>query len=172
MKTIASIFIFIALPFAVNAQSIIDKLYDKYSGAEGYTAVYISKYMFQMFQDAQLETEMQDEMQQALSNLECIKILARDDDPKTSAPVNLYNETMKLIPSSAYKEIMVVKEGSQNVNMYVKEDKNQVAELLLIVGGADEDVLISIQGIIDMKNISKLAGSMNIQGLENLENIE
>ena len=173
MKTIASIFIFIALPFAVNAQSIIDKLYDKYSGAEGYTAVYISKYMFQMFQDVQLENnEVQDEMQQALSNLDCIKILARDDDPKTSAPVNLYNETMKLIPSSVYKEIMVVKEGNQNVNMYVKEDKNKVAELLLIVGGADEDVLISIQGIIDMKNISKLAGSMNIQGLEKLENIE
>jgi hypothetical protein len=71
-----------------------------------------------------------------------------------------------------HQEIMVVKEKDQDVKFYVKEEKNKVAELLLVVGGKDENVLISIQGDIDMKNISKLAKSMNIEGMENLEKMK
>jgi hypothetical protein len=42
----------------------------------------------------------------------------------------------------------------------------------MVVGGKDENVLISIQGEIDMKNISKLASSLNIEGMENLEKMK
>ena len=172
MKTIAFLLGILALSLGANAQSIIDNLYDKYSAQEGYTSIYISKYMFEMFKNNEQNIQMQDEMEQVISNLDCIKILTKDDDPSTSTPVSLYNEIMKVIPSSSYKEIMVVKEKGQNVNMYVKEDKDKVAELLMVIGGDDQDVLISIQGNIDMNSISKIATSMNIQGMENLENLE
>jgi len=43
---------------------------------------------------------------------------------------------------------------------------------LLIAGGKNENALISIQGNIDLKNISKLSKSMQIQGLEHLEEID
>lgn len=172
MKTIAFILGFITLSMGINAQSIIDKYYDKYSGAEGFTSVYISKYMFEMFAENQEDLDMEDEIEQIISQLDGIKILITDDDPATKAPINLYNEVMKQLPSSTYKEIMVVKEGDQNVNMYVKEEKDKVTELLMVIGGGDENILMSIQGNIDMKNISKLAKSMNIEGMENLEMIE
>lgn len=172
MKTISLILGIMAFSSGVCAQSIMDKLYDKYSGAEGYTSVYISKYMFDMFRNNQTDVEMKDEMEQIISQLDCIKILAIDDDPASKATINLYDEMMKLLPSSAYKEVMVVKESDQNVNMFVREDKDKVVELLVVVGGEDENALISIQGDIDMKNISKLAGTMNIEGMRNLEKIE
>lgn len=172
MKTIALILGFIAFSLGMNAQSIIDKYYDKYSGADGFTSVYISKYMFEMFAENQENLDMEDEIEEIISQLDGIKILLTDDDATTKAPINLYNEVMKQLPSSSYKEIMVVKEGDQNVNMYVKEDKGKVVELLMVIGGGDENILMSIQGNIDMKNISKLAKSMNIQGMENLEMIE
>jgi hypothetical protein len=172
MKNIVLLIVFLAFSLGAGAQSIIDNLYDKYSSTEGYTSVYISKYMFEMFKSNEKDIQMQDEMEQAISKLDCIKILTRDDDPSTSAPVSLYSEIMKVIPSSTYKEIMVVKEGGQNVNMYVKENNDKVAELLMVIGGGDEDVLISIQGDIDMNSISKIGASMNIEGMENLENIE
>jgi len=156
----------------VEAQSIMDKLFDKYSGAEGYTSVYISKYMFDMFRNKDVDAETQDDMHEVISKLNCIKILVTDDDPSTPAPVNLQQEIMKVLPSSPYKEIMVVKEKDQNVNFYVREEKNKVVDLLLVIGGNEDNVLISIQGDIDMKNISKLAKSMNIEGMENLEKME
>ncbi|MEZ5197060.1 MAG: DUF4252 domain-containing protein [Bacteroidales bacterium] len=52
-----------------------------------------------------------------------------------------------------------------------KEGKN-IKELLMVVGGQDDNALISIQGDIDLKTISKLSKSMNIDGMENLEEIE
>jgi hypothetical protein len=172
MKTLILVAGILGMTVNLNAQSIMDKLYDKYSGYEGYTSVYISKYMFDMFRNNETPVATGDEMEQMISKLNCIKILVNDDDPLTIAPVNLYQEMMKILPSSAYKEIMTVKDKGKDVKFYAKEEKNKVVELLLVIGGKDENALISIQGDIDMNNISKLAKSMNIEGMENLENIK
>ena len=172
MKTITLLAGFLFMTVGAMSQSIMDKLFDKYSGAEGYTSVYISKYMFDMFRSDETDVKTQEDMEQIISKLNCIKILVTDDDPATPAPVDLYQEIMKLIPSSPYKEIMVVKEKDQNIKFFAREEKNKVVELLMTIGGKDENVLISIQGDIDMKNISKLAKTMNIEGMENLEKIE
>jgi hypothetical protein len=173
MKTILLVICALVLTAGLQAQSIMDKLFDKYSGAEGYTSVYISKYMFDMFRSNDASVKSDDDMNEVISKLNCIKILVTDDDPATPAPVNLYQEIMKVIPSSPYKEIMVVKEKDQVIKFYAKEDKNRkIAELMMVIGGKDENVLISIQGDIDMKNISKLAKSMNIEGMENLEKLK
>jgi hypothetical protein len=173
MKKILFFTAFIFVACSLDAQSIMDKLFDKYSGTEGYTSVYISKYMFDMFRSENVVDKTDEEnMNQVISKLTGIKILVTDDDPATPAPVNLYNEIMKIIPSSPYKEIMVVKEKDQNIKFYVRENGNRVAELLMVIGGNDENVLISIQGDIDMKNISKLAKGMNIDGMENLEKMK
>lgn len=172
MKAITILAGILLLTTGAMSQSIMDKLFDKYSGAEGYTSVYISKYMFDMFRNNETEVKSGDDMEQIISKLECIKILVTDDDPATPAPVDLYQEIMKQIPSSPYKEVMVVKEKDQDIKFYAREEKARVVELLMVIGGKDDNVLISIQGDIDMKNISKLARSMNIEGIENLEKME
>lgn len=173
MKKIILIAGLIGLFAATNAQSIIDKIFDKYSGTEGYTTVYISKYMFDMFRSDEADIKSEEDINQVLSKLNCIKIIATDDDPATPVSVNLYQEIMKVLPSSPYKEMMVVKEKDQDIKFMAKESKGKVVELLLIVNGKDNNVLISIQGDeIDMKNISKLTKGMNIEGMENLDKIE
>jgi hypothetical protein len=163
------------MSLSINAQSIMDKFFDKYSGTEGFTSVYISKYMFDMFRSDESVNKVEEEdMNKIISKLSGIKILVTDDDPATTAPINLYQEIMKLLPSTSYKEIMVVKEKDQDIKFFVKEDKGKIIELLMVIGGkiSKESVLISIMGDIDMKNISKLAKSMNIEGMDNLEKIE
>ena len=40
---------FFCIPFLVNAQSPIDKIFDKYAGQDNFTTVNISKDMFEMF---------------------------------------------------------------------------------------------------------------------------
>jgi UDP-N-acetylmuramyl tripeptide synthase len=103
--------------------------------------------MFDMFRSDETDVKTQEDMEQIISKLNCIKILVTDDDPATPAPVDLYQEIMKLIPSSPYKEIMVVKEKDQNIKFFAREEKNKVVELLMTIGGKEENVLISIQGI-------------------------
>ena len=69
---------------------------------------------------------------------------------------------------------MVVREKDSDVVFLAREEKGVIVELLLIAGGSNvsDNVLISIQGEIDLENISKLAKGLNIEGMEELEKID
>ena len=44
-----------------------------------------------------------------------------------------------------------------------------IKELIMVSYGKEESSLIWMTGIIDMKTVAKIAGSMNVSGMENLE---
>ena len=168
MKKVILVFIVIILPFWGFSQNTpVDELFDKYSGQEGFTSVYITSYMFSMFTDIETDDPEFDEL---IKNLKGIKILATDETYNGNA--NFYKEIIDKLPMSQYKVLMVIKEKDQDIKFLVNEKDGVIIELLLIAGGKDENVLISIQGNIDLKNISKLSKSMNINGLEHLEEID
>ena len=171
MKKIVFFIVSAIIAINIQSQSPADEIFDKYSGMEGFTTVYISKYMFDLFKDVENE-DVSDEMQEAISRLNSIKILATDDDPGTKTSVNLYEEVIKNLPEEEYKELMVIKEKDENVQFLIREKNKKVIELLLLVDSPDESVMISIQGDIDMKNISKITKSLNIEGMEKLEEME
>ncbi|MCK5028479.1 MAG: DUF4252 domain-containing protein, partial [Bacteroidales bacterium] len=145
----------------------VDDLFDKYSGQEGFTSVYITSYMFSMFTDVETNDPEFDEL---MKNLKGIKILATDETYEGNA--NFYKEIIDKLPMEDYKVLMVIKEKDQDVKFLINEKDGKIIELLLIAGGKDENALISIKGNIDLKNISKLSKSMNINGLEHLEEID
>lgn len=168
MKKLLLSLIVIALPLMLSAQNTpVDELFDKYSGKEGFTSVYITSYMFSMFSDMETDDPEFDEL---IKNLKGIKILATDDSYKGNA--NFYKEIIDKIPMSTYKELMVIREKDQDVKFLINEKDGKIIELLLIAGGKNENAIISIQGNIDLKNISKLSKSMKIEGLEHLEEID
>lgn len=172
MKKLFVNIVLIVCSVAMYAQhTAADKLFDKYSGKDGFTTVYISKYMFNLF--AQIESNDEDfkDFEEVVSKLNSIKILASDGTQEPSG-INFYNEIMTELPVQQYQELMRVKEKDQDMKFLIHEDKGQIKELLLIVGGTNENVLISIQGNIDLETISKLSKTMNIEGMENLEKID
>lgn len=168
MKKVIVNLIILLIPGMLLAQKTpVDELFDKYSGKEGFTTVYITSYMFSMFTDVETDDPEFDEL---MKNLKAIKILATDETYNGNA--NFYKEIIDKLPMDQYKELMVIKEKDQDVKFLVNEKDGKIVELLLIAGGKDENALISIQGNIDLKNISKLSKSMQIEGLEHLEEID
>jgi hypothetical protein len=167
MKTIIFMLIMVALPLQINAQgSPADRLFDKYAGKDGYTSVYISKYMFSLFSNLDKSDK---ELENVLGRLTGIRILASENIEKSK--VNFYNEIMKDLPLNEYQELMVVKEKDQDFRFMIREKDGMITELLMVAGGASNNALISIQGNIDLNTISKLSRSMKIDGLDNLEKI-
>lgn len=168
MKKVIVNLIILLIPGMLLAQKTpVDELFDKYSGKEGFTSVYITSYMFSMFTDVETDDPEFDEL---MKNLKAIKILATDETYNGNA--NFYKEIIDKLPMDQYKELMVIKEKDQDVKFLINEKDGKIIELLLIAGGKDENALISIQGNIDLKNISKLSKSMQIEGLEHLEEID
>jgi len=158
----------LALFTTKGQNSAVDKLFEKYSGKEGYTSILISKYMFSMFSDVDPDNK---EFNDLVGKLNSIKILASDSS--NNSGVNFYKEIMKELPIKDYKELMVVKEKDQEIKFLVKDVNGLIVELLLVIGGKSDNVLICIQGDnINLKNIAKLSKSMKIDGLENLEKIK
>ena len=150
------------------SQSPVDKLFDKYSGKEGFTTVYITQYMFEMFKNVNTNDKEFDDL---VKGLKSIRILSVENKKAVPANINFFKEIMKELPLDQYKELMVVKEKDQEVKFLIKENQGRISEFLLVSGGKD-NALICIQGNIDMKSLARLSKNLNINGMKPLEKMD
>jgi hypothetical protein len=154
--------------FTMGQNSAVDKVFDKYSGKEGYTTVYISSFMFNMLNSLETDDPEFDEFKKATAGIQSIKILTQDGGDSEAFGAEL----LEMLPRSEYKEMMVVKDQDEDVLFLAREENGKITEFLLIVSGGGEDALIAIQGDIDLESISSIASGLDIPGFENLEDIE
>jgi len=148
--------------------SAVDKVFDKYSGKEGYTTVYISSFMFNMLNSLETDDPEFDEFKKATSGIKSIKILTQEGGNSVAFGAEL----LEMLPRSEYQEMMVVKDQDEDVLFLAREEGGKVTEFLLIVSGGGEDVLIAIQGDIDLESIASIAAGLDMPGFENLEDLE
>lgn len=154
--------------FTMGQNSAVDKVFDKYSGKEGYTTVYISSFMFNMLNSLETDDPEFDEFKKATSGIKSIKILTQDGGNSVAFGAEL----LDMLPRSEYQEMMTVKDQDENVLFLAREEGGKISEFLLIVSGGGEDVLIAIQGDIDLESISKIAAGLDMPGMDNLEDLE
>ena len=153
----------------MNAQGdAITKYFEKYQDDDRFTVISISPKMFQLIANFS-EEDVDDEVLEMVKELRGLKILTTDVNPK-----EFYKEAVAKINTKEYEELMTIRDGDQNVQFLVKdqESKNIVNELLLLVGGDDDFVLMSFAGKIHLDKIAKLAKNMNIDGAEHLEKLD
>ena len=153
---------------ATAQTSAVDKVFDKYSGKEGYTTVYISSFMFNMLNSLESDDPEYNEFKKATAGIKSIKILTQEGGNSEAFGAEL----LEMLPRSEYQEMMVVKDQDEDVLFLAREVGGKITEFLLIVSGSGEDVLIAIQGDIDLESISKIAAGLDMPGLENLQDIE
>ncbi|MCK4748818.1 MAG: DUF4252 domain-containing protein [Bacteroidales bacterium] len=152
-----------------SQQSAVDKVFDKYSGKDGYTTVYISSFMFNLLNSLEVDDPEYNNFKKATSGITSIKILTQDGGESASFGKELLN----MLPRDEYKEMMTVKERDEEVLFLAREEGGTITEFLLIVSGNDgEDALIAIQGNIDLESISSITSGLDMPGFENLEDLE
>lgn len=147
-------------------QSQLNSIFDKYSGQEGYTSVYITSYMFELF--SKLADE--EDFDNVTKGLEAIKILTANGS--SSQKKAFYDEIDKALPASVYKDFMIVKDGGQTVVFKVRDEGDKITEFVMIVEDEHEPVLLFLQGDIDLAQVAKMSKSMDIKGFEHLEKVE
>ena len=153
---------------AFGQNSAVDKIFDKYSGQDGYTTVYISSFMFNLLNSLEVDDPEYDEFKQATSGINSIKILTQEGSDSEA----FGKELLDMLPRSEYKELMVVKEEDEEVLFLAREEGGKITEFLLIVSGGGEDALIAIQGDIDLESISSIASGLDMPEMENLEELD
>ncbi len=170
MKKIAILSILFLSTLSANAQEdAITKFFSKYQNDDSFTKINITGRMFGLFTNFETEEEEDQEMIDAISKVKGLKILAKEDIRNGQ---ELYKEAFRLIDSSEYEELMTIREKDNDMKFLIKEKDGIIAELLMVIGSEDSFFLLSLVGDIDLKQISKLSKSMDIDGFENLQNID
>lgn len=177
MKFLLKYAAIIAFAFVTNFASAqndaISSYFSQYVEDDRFTVVYISPKMFDMIAKLDL-ADMADkgdkEAKVALdmiSDISGLRILTSEKTPDV-----FYKEAMKKLDTSQMESLMTIRtQDGENVNFYIKETGDIINELLLLVGG-DEFVMLSIEGDIDLKKVSKLAKALDVKGAEHLEELD
>ncbi len=168
MKNIILSLLVVFLGSSLQGQDAITKYFDQYRDDDRFTMVSINKKMFELIANI-AEEEVDAELLEMLNEMQGLKILTTQDSPQS-----FYKEAINKINTNDYEELMTVRDKDQNIRFMVKDQNGGkiVNELLLLVGGEEEFVLLSFVGKIYLNKIAQLAKNMDIDGIEHLEKLE
>ena len=169
MKEIIGAGVLMMVMSGAFAQDAISKFFSKYQSDESFSQVTVSSKMFALFTNMDAETPEDKEVLDAISKLKGLRILAKEDARNARA---LYKEAFTLIPIKEYEELMSVRDKDKDMKFLIKESGGKISELLMIMGGNEQFMVMSLFGEIDLKQVSRIGKKMNVDGLEHLEKMD
>lgn len=154
------------LSMAVMAQgTVVTKYFNLLEDNEDYTKVSVSQKMFSMFTELEAGSEAEKEFLEAVSKLKGMKMIMADS---IGDAAKIYKQAITDVDKAGYEELMSVKDAEENLKFSIKEKDGIIEELIMVAGGKKRFVMLSLYGEIDLKNISKIAQEMRIEGMERL----
>ncbi len=151
------------------AQDAISKFFSKYQNDESFSQVTVSSKMFGLFTNMDADTQEDKEVLEAISKLKGLRILAKEDARNAR---ELYKEAFTLIPTNQYEELMSVRDKDKDMKFLIKESGGKISEMIMVLGGTTQFMVLSLYGEIDLKQVSRLGKKMNVSGLDNLRNLD
>ncbi|KAF2518466.1 DUF4252 domain-containing protein [Flavobacterium salilacus subsp. salilacus] len=163
MKKILIAFVLLLMPSLFFAQSA----FDKFDGKDGVTAIIVSKKMFELMGNVEMDKNNKDAQQyfDLIKKLDNLKIFTTSDGKAIADMKTTVAAYLKKYP---LEELMRVNDSGKIIKIYVKSGStsSQVKELLMFIegGGKDETVLMTLTGNFDLSEITILTDKMNLPG--------
>jgi len=162
MKQLTTILaILLLLPLFASAQpKSLDKLFEKYSGKDGFVTVDLSDPS--MLSSLAKEDSKKGEIEEAIKGWEAVKILVFEDkEGKNKAVGEAFSNDVKNISDvQGYKDFLSVNKEESYVRMMNKKLDEVRQELLILVVDQNNTVVIWIKGDVDMKDAGKVGELM------------
>ncbi len=167
MNKLLSLLVVLLMAVSANAQvDAIDRFFESYQDDDDFTMVYVSPKMFEMIATGAGDA-LDEELQGLVKSLKGLKVLRTEKDSKA-----VYKAALQKLPTDEYELLMTARDDGQNVKILTKTKSNDVIEeLLLLVGGDDEFILVSFVGNINLSDLAKVASSLDIDGMKHLEKL-
>jgi len=168
-KTTTFILTFMLALGALAQGEVVSKYFDRFADNEDFVKASISAKMFSLFTELEAGSDEEKEFLKAVSKLKGMKILYGDSVANSK---KLYSEGISDVKKAGFEELMTVLDAEENFHFAIKEKSGIISELILVSGGKKGFSVLSLYGEIDLKNISKIARSMQLDGLSNLEKMD
>jgi hypothetical protein len=169
MKHVIASIAFMLIVQVAKSQDAISQFFSKYQNDESFSHVTVSSKMFSLFTNMEADTPEDKEVLSAISKLKGLRILTKSDSLNSR---KLYKEAFSLIPVKDYEELMSFRDKDKDIKFMIKESSGKISELLMVMGGSKEFMVLSLFGEIDLKQVSRIGKKMDVKGLENLEKMD
>jgi len=149
----------------------ITKFFAKYQDDETFSQVTISSKMFSLLMDMEVENPEDQDIINAISKLKGLRVLGKDHARDGRV---LYKEALALLPVKDYEELMSVRDEDKDMKFFIRSGATpgKIAELVMVMGGNDDFMVLSLFGEIDLKAIGKIGSKMDIHGLDHLNKLD
>jgi len=169
MKKIVVVLVMMVVVNGAFAQDAISKFFGKYQNDETFSQVTVSSKMFGLFTNMEADTPEDKEILEAISKLKGLRILGKEEARNAR---ELYKEAFTLIPMKEYEELMSVRDKDRDMKFLIKENGGKISELLMIMGGNTQFMILSLFGEIDLKQVSRIGKKMDVKGLEHRDKMD
>ena len=160
------IFILIAAAFiyiGANAQNReIRYLVDTYSGEEDVISIYIPGFLCRL---AASIGDCSCEEEELLRSIQSVRVLV-SENPGLNRHVNFVEELEPDKWGPDYHLMLSVSEDNEDVRIYSHEKSGRIRELIIVVGGDDENVLVHVKGRIQTDLLHALGGVIDVEAAE------
>lgn len=169
MKRIALLTAILAFTVSVTGQKqdAIEKYFSSYSESDDFTKVTVSSKMFELFAHIEGTNEEEQDMLETISGLHGMRMVTASTPDEGDTK---YKNALKAL-GSEFEVLMEVEDDQEDITIFIKEESGMINELV-IIGGGQEFFILSLLGDIDLKQVAKLSRTIQIGGMEHLENID
>ena len=157
MKKIYALAVMLLIAIGAHAQEG-KRLYNKYSDAEGVSAVYVSPAMFNLIgKIPELNVEVGEgsklDMAPIIRSFTGFYMLDISDKVLGG---ELHKEVKAMIGKGRYEVLMEVKEAGSTVRIYTCGNDKTISSLVLLSDGNDSVQFICLEGALDRKDFESL----------------
>ncbi len=147
------------------AQNNLQAFIEKYKQKPHFTFAYLSKDLYENATKFEVEEKDWKKVQQVVKNMGSLTILAADDLKNAK---KVYQEAISVVSQTNMNELLNVRDGDEKVQIWVKDEDNNVSQLVLLVGESDEFVLVSFSGQIELNKLAQLGEMLDADASEDL----
>lgn len=162
-------FLFLAALLCVASASFaqpkaIKSFYDKYKNLDGVEDVKVQGWLLKL---AAGFADEDPEAKRLLKKITNLRILTMDQGNLVSSQE--YNQLVKNIKQEAFEDLFMVKEDGKNIQFMIREKGETITDLLLLIRGDDEFVLLSLEGLLKFSDLNDL--NIEVNGSEHLKKL-
>ena len=164
MKNIVIAILLSTVPLSLFAQTkTIDRFYKKYQTHEEATMLEMQGYALKLAADKAKET-CAGKILQKISHL---RVLSMEESNKVA------NKEIKQLMDSAkknnFEDLMKIKDGTNMVEFLLRQENNYISNVLVVVNGPSEFVLLSIEGQLQFSDLNNL--NLEVKGANHLNKL-
>lgn len=122
--------------------------------------------MFSMFSKLNSSDPDAKKILNVASKLKGLRILVKEQAKDGKV---LFREASQFF-TKEFEELMTIREKDNDLKFLIKENgKGNISELIMLVGGSDTFVALSLIGDLNLQELSAIADDMNIEGFSNIK---